>query len=59
MTLRQDYEVVWPGDENEESALTVKLTYEGIIADVFRGDELLGTWAMTAQELTEMIQETS
>lgn len=59
ITFTRDYSVVWPGDENEESTLHVQLTEEGIIADVFRDDVLVGTWAMTDQELTETIQERS
>ena len=54
--LVEDYKVFWPDSELAgEVNLHIKLTEEGIIADVFDGDEHLGTWAITAQELTDGI----
>lgn len=49
--IRDFYVLV--GDDDQEGVLHVALTDEGIIADLFVSDELVGTWARTAQELTE------
>lgn len=47
----RDYAVIW--GEDEFATLHVQLTDEGIIADVFAGGVLVGTWATTAQDLTD------
>ena len=53
--MHHEFEVQWGDDE--VALLSVCMTDEGVIADVFAADEHVGTWAMTAQELTEMIKE--
>ena len=50
----REFVVIW---NDSEALMTVQLTDEGIIVDVISGDEVVGTWANTAQELTETIQE--
>ena len=55
MLYEREFEVVWGDDQ--VALLTVTITDEGVIADVLTGEEFVGTWGLTAQELTEMIQE--
>lgn len=60
MSKVHEFEVDWPendADEESDSLLTIQVTEEGVIVDVFDGGEGVGTWAMTAQELAEMIHE--
>ena len=44
-------------DDDGEGTLHVNITAEGLIIDLFHGDELIATWARTAQEFTEKLLE--
>lgn len=44
------------GDDDEEARLQVAITDEGIVADLIHNDCLVGSYARTAQELTELIE---
>ena len=50
----REFVVIW---NDSEALMTIQLTDEGIIVDVISGEEVVGTWANTAQELAETMLE--